>query len=344
MRCSTRCPAGCVVDGEIVIVTPRGLDFDALQLRLHPAAIEDRQAREGIARVVRRVRSAGRGRQERHGGAAARPARDARSAARGREAAALSDADDAAASAGRGLARSNSRARDWTASSSSRSTRRICRASARCSRSSTCAPRTASWPAFAGTRTRAMRWARCCSACTTTTACSITSASPPRSRWRCGAASRRRSSRCARTRWTSIPGASGRAKRRTRPRGCPAGRAAGRRARTCRGKPLRIERVCEVKYDHLQGDRFRHAAHFLRWRPDKPPAACRYDQLEVTTPYALKKVFGAAGVSGAGMAGALRGSRRLRAPARREGCTRVGSPGAFAYCGGHGASPWPSLS
>ena len=58
---------------------------------------------------------------------------------------------------------------------------------------------------------------------------------------------------------------------------------------------LRIERVCEVKYDHLQGDRFRHATHFVRWRPDKPPEACRYDQLEVTTPYALKKVFGAAG-------------------------------------------------
>jgi ATP-dependent DNA ligase len=60
-------------------------------------------------------------------------------------------------------------------------------------------------------------------------------------------------------------------------------------------EPLRIERVCEVKYDHLQGDRFRHATHFIRWRPDKPPAACRYDQLEVTTPYALQKVFGAAG-------------------------------------------------
>ena len=58
---------------------------------------------------------------------------------------------------------------------------------------------------------------------------------------------------------------------------------------------LRIDRVCEVKYDHLQGDRFRHATHFLRWRPDKPPAACGYDQLEVTAPYALKKVFGAAG-------------------------------------------------
>jgi ATP-dependent DNA ligase len=59
-------------------------------------------------------------------------------------------------------------------------------------------------------------------------------------------------------------------------------------------EPVRIERVCEVKYDHLQGDRFRHATHFVRWRPDKPPQACRYDQLETTTPYELRKVFGAA--------------------------------------------------
>jgi len=59
-------------------------------------------------------------------------------------------------------------------------------------------------------------------------------------------------------------------------------------------EPLRIERVCEVKYDHLQGDRFRHAAIFIRWRPDKSPRDCRYDQLEVTTPYELEKVFGAA--------------------------------------------------
>jgi ATP-dependent DNA ligase len=60
-------------------------------------------------------------------------------------------------------------------------------------------------------------------------------------------------------------------------------------------EPLRIERVCEVKYDHLQGNRFRHAAIFLRWRPDKPPSDCRYDQLEVTKAYELAKVFGAAG-------------------------------------------------
>src|ERR671910_509940 len=56
-------------------------------------------------------------------------------------------------------------------------------------------------------------------------------------------------------------------------------------------EPLRIERVGEVKYDHLQGDRFRHAATFLRWRPDKPPADCRYDQLEVSKPYELDRIF-----------------------------------------------------
>ena len=58
-------------------------------------------------------------------------------------------------------------------------------------------------------------------------------------------------------------------------------------------EPLRIERVCEVKYDHLQGRRFRHATIFVRWRPDKRPSDCRYDQLEVTPPYELEKVFGA---------------------------------------------------
>ena len=60
-------------------------------------------------------------------------------------------------------------------------------------------------------------------------------------------------------------------------------------------EPVRIERVCEVKYDHLQGDRFRHATTFLRWRLDKQPQDCRYDQLEVTKPYHLDKVFGAFG-------------------------------------------------
>jgi len=75
-----------------------------------------------------------------------------------------------------------------------------------------------------------------------------------------------------------------------------ASRMPGMQSRWSAGKdmswePVRVERVCEVKYDHLQGDRFRHAAIFLRWRPDKPPEECRYDQLEVTQPYELAKVF-----------------------------------------------------
>jgi ATP-dependent DNA ligase len=75
------------------------------------------------------------------------------------------------------------------------------------------------------------------------------------------------------------------------------GRMPGGQSRWSAGKdlswePLRIERVCEVKYDHLQGDRFRHAATFLRWRPDRSPESCTYQQLEVTTPYELAKVFG----------------------------------------------------
>lgn len=76
------------------------------------------------------------------------------------------------------------------------------------------------------------------------------------------------------------------------------GRMPGGQSRWSQGKdlswePLRIERVCEVKYDHMEGDRFRHGTTFLRWRPDRDPADCRYDQLDVTRRFALKKVFAA---------------------------------------------------
>lgn len=74
-------------------------------------------------------------------------------------------------------------------------------------------------------------------------------------------------------------------------------RKPGASSRWNRGKdlswePLRIERVAEVAYDHLQGTRFRHATHFKRWRPDKPTSECRYDQLEVSAPYELAQIFG----------------------------------------------------
>jgi ATP-dependent DNA ligase len=77
-------------------------------------------------------------------------------------------------------------------------------------------------------------------------------------------------------------------------------RLPGASSRWNRGKdlswePLRPERVCEVAYDHMQGTRFRHAAQFRRWRPDKRPENCRYDQLEVTPAYELDRVFGERG-------------------------------------------------
>ena len=73
-------------------------------------------------------------------------------------------------------------------------------------------------------------------------------------------------------------------------------RLPGATSRWNRGKdlswePLRIERVCEVGYDHLQGSRFRHATTFVRWRPDKEPKDCRYDQLEETPAAELAQIF-----------------------------------------------------
>jgi len=77
------------------------------------------------------------------------------------------------------------------------------------------------------------------------------------------------------------------------------GRAPGRTNRWNAGKdmtwePVRPELVCEVSYDHLQAGRFRHATSFVRWRPDREPASCTYAQLDVPVPYELAKVFGTA--------------------------------------------------
>jgi ATP-dependent DNA ligase len=58
-------------------------------------------------------------------------------------------------------------------------------------------------------------------------------------------------------------------------------------------EPLRLELVAEVGYDNLQGDRFRHATKLVRWRPDREPASCTYDQLDRPVPEVLAEVFGA---------------------------------------------------
>jgi ATP-dependent DNA ligase len=78
------------------------------------------------------------------------------------------------------------------------------------------------------------------------------------------------------------------------------GRIPGGQSRWSAGKDLswevlRPELVAEVSYDHLQGDRFRHATSFLRWRPDREPASCTYAQLDSPVPAELEEVFGTKG-------------------------------------------------
>jgi ATP-dependent DNA ligase len=75
-------------------------------------------------------------------------------------------------------------------------------------------------------------------------------------------------------------------------------RIPGTQSRWSQGKelswePLRPELVAEVAYDHMQGRRFRHVAQFRRWRPDKKPQDCTYTQLEVVPPHELAKIFAA---------------------------------------------------
>jgi ATP-dependent DNA ligase len=56
--------------------------------------------------------------------------------------------------------------------------------------------------------------------------------------------------------------------------------------------PLRPERVVEVRYDHMEGDRFRHTAQFVRWRDDREPESCTYAQLDEPVSYDLGEVLG----------------------------------------------------
>jgi ATP-dependent DNA ligase len=74
------------------------------------------------------------------------------------------------------------------------------------------------------------------------------------------------------------------------------GRTPGGPSRWAQGRDtswvsLEPKLVCEVGFDHLQGERFRHATRFLRWRPDKPPRDCTYRQLEPVRPFSLQEIF-----------------------------------------------------
>ena len=71
----------------------------------------------------------------------------------------------------------------------------------------------------------------------------------------------------------------------------PGGQSRWSQGKDLSWEPLRPELVVEVAYDHMQGDRFRHTAQFRRWRPDKKPADCTYAQLEVVPPQELAEIF-----------------------------------------------------
>ena len=73
--------------------------------------------------------------------------------------------------------------------------------------------------------------------------------------------------------------------------------------------PLRPELVAEVRYDQLEGERFRHAVQFVRWRPDKDPAQCTRDQLDVPARYDLADVLSGSAHAGAAHAGAATAGR-----------------------------------
>ena len=71
----------------------------------------------------------------------------------------------------------------------------------------------------------------------------------------------------------------------------PGGQSRWSQGKDLSWEPLRPELVVEVAYDHMQGNRFRHMAQFRRWRHDKPPRDCTFEQLEVVPPEELREVF-----------------------------------------------------
>jgi ATP-dependent DNA ligase len=71
----------------------------------------------------------------------------------------------------------------------------------------------------------------------------------------------------------------------------PGGQSRWSRGKDLSWEPLRPELVVEVAYEHMQGNRFRHMAQFRRWRLDKKPIDCTYEQLEVVPPHELMAIF-----------------------------------------------------
>ena len=284
-------PPGCVLDGEIVMVTPRGLDFDALQMRLHPAASRvAKLAHESPASFVAFDLLAAGGRDLRgkpqserrdrlvHLLADTRPPIYLTPMTRDRAMA----ADWLKRFEGAGLDGVVAKPMDATYQPGKRAMFKIKHV-----RTADCVVAGFRWHKSGRDAVGSLllglyddrgvlQHAGVTSAFTMAARRSLVHELAPL-----------RVAALDHHPWRDWAGAGGESSR------MPGGQSRWSAGKDLSWEPLRVDRVCEVKYDHLQGDRFRHATIFQRWRPDKRPEDCTYEQLEVTTPFELAHVFGA---------------------------------------------------
>ena len=280
MLCDLK-PSRFVLDGELAIPVGDTLSFDALQMRIHPAESRIKKlAVETPAILILFDMLLDARRQQPDRGPAGRSA--APHSKRFYKTAGQTDGMKLSPctrepQAGRAMARQR-RAALSTASSPSGATAPISPASAPCSRSSDCARPTA-WSAASATQPAAARSARCCSVSTTMTAscdhvgftATITDAERP-------ALTKRLEALIA------PPGFTGKA---------PGGPSRWSTERIGEWEPVKPKLVVEVRYDHVTGDRFRHGTKLVRFRPDKAPQQCTFEQIAPQTlPRNVKLLLG----------------------------------------------------
>ena len=296
-RCSTALPERCVVDGEIVVpdTEGNGLDFDALQQRIHPAAVTRADAGRADAGGVRGLRHAGDRRPQPDGHAVRRAAGPARAqhldaerqraphaghhrsgdrrtlvhAVRGGRArrrdgqAARRRVHARQAHAGEGQARTHRRLRRRRVPDpQGRRGRRL--AAARALRRQR--------PAQPRRRVRRASASSSGASCATSSSRSRENALDDHP-WR---------------EWAELQAHS--------EQRMPGGFSRWNVNKDLSFVPIRVERVVEVTFGQLESGRFRHGVHFVRWRPDRTPESCRYEQLEVASPVRFDELLAESGV------------------------------------------------
>jgi ATP-dependent DNA ligase len=290
----TQLPSGCVVDGEIVIAAPQGLDFDALQMRLHPAASRiAKLARSTPASFVAFDLLAADGKDIREWPQADRRTRLEELLAAATPPVHLTpltrDRDEAAEwlqrFEGAGLDGVIAKAASAPYQPGKRAMFKI-----KHERTADCVVAGFRWHKSGGGLVGSLLLGLYDRAGKLHHVGVTSSFTMARRRELAAELEPLRKGALDAHPWREWAAASGDGTTRM-----PGGQSRWSAGKDLSWEPLRIERVCEVKYDHLQGDRFRHATTFLRWRDDKSPSECRYDQLEVTAPFELERVFGTRG-------------------------------------------------